>query len=211
MSVPDGAAARVRDLRLSKSMTLEELSGRTGLSISTLSKIENGKVSLSYDKLHKLGLGLGIDIAYFVTAEPSVLALAQHLGRRCATLNGGGSRIETTSYIYNYHATDLLNKKMTPMIIDIKAGPAEQEFEWSRHPGEEFILVLEGEVRFWSELYAPVVLREGESMYFDGAMGHSYRRNTDDATVILSISSASYEELVMARPPAFPEIPPGES
>jgi transcriptional regulator with XRE-family HTH domain len=211
MSIPDGAAARVRALRLSKSMTLAELSGRSGLPISTLSKIENGKVSLSYDKLNKLSLGLGTDMAYFVTAEPSVLALAQHLGRRCATLSGHGSRIETSRLTYHYHATDLLNKKMTPMIIDVKAGPAEQDSEWSRHAGEEFLLVLDGEVCFRSELYAPIVLKKGESLYFDGAMGHSYRRNTDDPAVILSIASASYEELVVTRPPAFPELPPEDT
>ena len=113
--------------------------------------------------------------------------------------------------MYNYHATDLLNKKMTPMVIDIKVGPGDETFEWSRHAGEEFILVLEGEVRFFSELYAPVVLKRGESMYFDGAMGHSYRRNSDAPATVLSIASASYEELKVTRAPSSSDTTSDES
>ena len=43
-----------------------------------------------------------------------------------------------------------------------------------RHPGEEFAYVLMGEVAFHSELYAPVVLKAGDSIYFDSEMGHAY-------------------------------------
>ena len=88
MSIPDDAAERVRALRFSKSMTLAELSARSGLPISTLSKIENGKVSLSYDKLQKLSVGLGTDMAYFVTGELSVVALAQHMGTAVFNAHG---------------------------------------------------------------------------------------------------------------------------
>jgi transcriptional regulator with XRE-family HTH domain len=198
MSIANTAAERVRALRLSQSMTLAELSARSSLPISTLSKIENAKVSLSYDKLRKLALGLSVDISYFIAVEPNALALAQQLGRRSLTRKDSLSIIETESHTYRYHATDLLNKKITPMIIDINL-PKDAETEFSRHPGEEFFLVLSGEVEFCCELYAPVVLQAGDSMYFDGGMGHAYKRNSDEPARILSVCCAAFEELELVR------------
>jgi transcriptional regulator with XRE-family HTH domain len=185
-------------------MTLAELSARSSLPISTLSKIENGKVSLSYDKLRKLALGLSVDIRDFVAAEPSALGLAQQLGRRSLSRKDDLSTIETESHTYRYHATDLLNKKMTPMIIDINAR-RDTEIEFSRHPGEKFFLVLSGEVEFCSELYAPVVLKTGDSMYFDGGMGHAYRRNSDESAQILSVCCTAFEEREVVRARALRE------
>jgi len=204
MSIANTAAERVRALRLSQSMTLAELSARSALPISTLSKLENGKVSLSYDKLRKLALGLSVDISYFVAVEPSAFALAQQLGRRSLSRKNDLSVIETDNYTYRYHATDLLNKKMTPMIIDIDV-PKDAEIEFSRHPGEEFFMVLKGEVEFCSELYAPTVLKTGDSMYFDGGMGHAYRRNSDAPAQILSVCCAAFEELELVRARAVSE------
>lgn len=195
MGITQTAAERVRATRLAKSMTLAELSGRSALPISTLSKIENNKVSLSYDKLRKLALGLGVDIGYFVAVEPSALALAEQMGRRSLTRRKDISTIETAEHIYGYHATDLLNKKMTPMVIDINIDPDQNNVEFSRHAGEEFFFVLSGKVRFCSELYAPVIMEPGDSMYFDGGMGHYYQRWSDEPASILSVCCATYEEL----------------
>jgi transcriptional regulator with XRE-family HTH domain len=186
-------------------MTLAELSGRSGLTMSTLSKIENDKVSLSYDKLRKLALGLGVDIGYFVAVEPAAVALTQQLGRRAVDSAGSGAHLETADYNYRYRATDLLNKKMTPMIIDIKLGPDDKPIEYSRHAGEEYFYVLEGRIRFLSDLYAPVTLSVGDSMYFDGGMGHAYQRVTKDPARILSVCCATFAELELARTRAVPD------
>ena len=56
--------AALRQLRREKSLTLAEVSQRTGFSVPTLSKVENDRLSLSYDKLIRLSEGLGVD-AYF--------------------------------------------------------------------------------------------------------------------------------------------------
>ena len=54
-----------------------------------------------------------------------------------------------------------------------------------RHPGEEFSYVLEGELDFHSELYAPVRLRAGDSIYFDSEMGHAYLKATVQRCTLL--------------------------
>ena len=70
---------RVRAIRLSQNLTLEEASKRTGLARSTLSKIENEQISPTFSAVNKLVHGLGIDIPQLF-AQPRTGASAG--GRR---------------------------------------------------------------------------------------------------------------------------------
>ena len=171
--------ARIRALRLGQGLTLAQLSARIGLAVSTLSKLEKGAISLSYDKLLLISEGLGLDMASLVDSKPQqprVPGLTS--GRRVLQRTGEGQVVETGSYRQTYLATELLNKKMTPIFVEIRARTLDEfvaEFGGLiRHPGEEFSYVLEGEIEFHSELYAPVRLRAGDSIYFDSEMGHAY-------------------------------------
>jgi transcriptional regulator with XRE-family HTH domain len=198
MSTNDNAAARLRSLRLSQSLTLAELSRRTDLPISTISKMENGKMSLSYDKLVKLSAGLGIGLAQLLAPEgvpnlagPTPQSMAPNLGRRSITRAQEVESFEAPPHSCHRLADDMLNKSMTPVIMDVNARLNEGKVELSRDAGEKFILVLEGEILFICELYAPVVLKEGDSIYFDAGMGHAYVRNTEARSRLLSVCSAS--------------------
>ncbi|MET0360492.1 MAG: XRE family transcriptional regulator [Sphingobium sp.] len=209
MSVDDQAGLRIRELRIAQGMTLVELGETAGLPVSTLSKLENNKMSLSYDKLVKIAVGLDVEVGQLLSGASTARAAAPSLGRRCLTPRDEGPRIETADYIYRYLANDLLNKRMTPMIMDIKSADTGQ-IEMSRHPGEEFIMVTEGRVRVVTELYAPMILGAGDTMYFDAGMGHAYLKEGEEPARLLSISSASAEELAAVRAPALPSLNGGE-
>ena len=60
----------MRSLRRDRGWTLETASARTGLSRSSLSKIENGRMSPTYDALLKLAGGFAIDVAELVAGGP---------------------------------------------------------------------------------------------------------------------------------------------
>jgi hypothetical protein len=161
--------------------------------------MENGKMSLSYEKLVKLSAGLGVGLAQLLAPEPvpslagpaASPSMAPSLGRRSITRAQDGGSSETPSDSCRYIANDMLNKSMTPVIMDIRARLEEGKVELSRNAGEKFVLVLEGEILFISELYAPVVLKEGDSIYFDAGMGHAYVRNTEARSRLLSVCSAA--------------------
>ena len=176
--------ATIRALRLSKGLTLAQVSEKTGLAVSTLSKLEIGSVSLSYDKLMLISKGLGVDMASLVDPKPQTArGSGMAAGRRAVQRAGDGQLVETHSYRQVYLATELLNKKMTPMFVEIRARTLEEFTEefggLIRHPGEEFTFVIEGELDFLSELYAPVRLRAGDSIYFDSEMGHAYLKASE--------------------------------
>lgn len=198
----DNPGAVLREIRKELGLTLADVSQRTGMPVSTLSKAETGKMSLSYEKLLRISRGLDIDITrLFSTGVPSPVTRRTATGRRSITLAGEGPSIRTATYNYIYPSADLLHKTLNPMIIDIKVRSIEDFGELMRHPGEEYALVLEGQCEFYCDLYAPSLLNKGDSVYFDGSMGHGYVAVGDGPCRILSICSATQDDLKSALQP----------
>ena len=197
--------AALRALRKQKDWTLAEVSQRTGFSVPTLSKVENDRLSLSYDKLIRLSEGLGIDIAQlFAPVDGEAPPIT---GRRSVNRSGDGELISTRNYDYRYLSTDVTHKKFIPILTELHAHSLEEFGELVRHTGEEFIFVLEGEVEVHTELYAPLVLSAGESAYIDSTMGHAYIARGDGPARIVGVCSASERDL---REVAVKSPPPRE-
>jgi transcriptional regulator with XRE-family HTH domain len=202
----------LRAIRRQKGWTLADVSTRTGLPVSTLSKVENGKMSLTYDKLVRISKGLEIDLAQLFSrgggGDPAAVS-----GRRSIARAGEGHAIETQSYGHLYPASDLLNKHFIPIVAEIRARSLSEFGEMIRHPGEEYAYVLEGEVELHTDLYAPVLLKAGDSIYFDSGMAHAYIAATDASCRVLSICSASEAELrsaIHAEPRESSQAAPGK-
>ena len=201
----------LKALRRQRGWTLAEVGRRTGLPTSTVSKIENDKMSLTFDKLSRLSSGLQLDISALFNGAPGEEGLSGASGRRSITRAGEGKAIETRNYAHLYPAWDLLNKRIIPIVAELHARSLEEFGELIRHPGEEYAFVLEGEVDLHTSLYAPVRLKTGDSIYFDSGMGHAYIAASDGPCRVLSICSAPERELIAAtdgRPsPEHPHRP----
>ena len=194
MKVPTpGPGEAIRALRKRIGLTLTELSGRTGLAVSTLSKLEMGHVSLSYDKLMLISKGLDVDMAELLDTTPHPNGAATNGGRRVVQRAGEGQHVETRSYSQVYLATELLNKRFTPIFCELHARTLDDFFaefgDFIHHPGEEFTYVIEGEVAFHTDLYAPVTLLAGDSIYFDSEMGHAYLKASDTRCCLVTTCS----------------------
>lgn len=175
-------------LRRRLKLTLAEVSKKTGVSVSTLSKVERNQLSLTYDKLVRLSRGLDVDITVFFEHPDDSPAVGQ--GRRSVNRVTDGQVIDTQNHHYVYLSTDLLRKQFVPIISDIRARSLEEFGQLVGHPGEEFTFVLEGRLAIHTEHYAPVVLAAGESIYFDSGMAHGYVALGNGPCRVLSICSA---------------------
>jgi transcriptional regulator with XRE-family HTH domain len=187
--------AALRALRKQKDWTLAEVSRRTGFSVPTLSKVENDRLSLSYDKLIRLSEGLGVDIAQLFSPVNGAASPTSIMGRRSINRDGEGELVATRNYDYRYLSTDVTRKKFIPILTELHAHSLEEFGELVRHSGEEFIFVIEGEVEVHTELYAPLVLSVGESAYIDSTMGHAYIARGDRPARIVGVCSASESDL----------------
>jgi len=183
--------ALLKALRLRKGLTLAEVSERTGLPVPTLSKLENDKISFSYDKLMQVSQGLKLDISELLSPEPSALPQIRAIGRRSVSRAGDGVTVHSGSYVYQHLGTDLLDKAFVPMVGEIRARSLEEFGEMIQHPGEEFVYVLKGALELHTRIYAPVLLDEGDSIYFDSDMDHAYISAGPGHCTVLSICSAA--------------------
>ncbi len=189
----------LRRLRGQEGWTLKQMSERTGIPVSTLSKIEHNRLTLSYDKLLQLAqkLGLRMSELFAESSEPADPQQQPVTARRSVGKLDRAVRVETANYDYFYMNTELRRKRMIPIVTKIRARTVEEFGELVRHSGEEFIYVLQGAVEVHTEFYDPVVLHEGESIYIDSNMGHAYiaAEGCAEATVLGVCSSA--EERLM--------------
>ena len=160
--------------------------------------MENDRVSLTYDKLMRLSAGMGIDISmlFGASAEDSVPAATQ--GRRSVTRHGEGRLIDSPNYLHLYAATELLNKRFIPIIVEPRTHSLEDFGELVRHVGEEFIYVLEGEIDVHTSLYAPVRLKAGDSIYLDSTMAHGYVAAAPGPCRVLAVCSGNENQMIAA-------------
>lgn len=177
--------AQLKAIRTNNKLTLEEASKLTGLARSTLSKIENEQISPTFTVMQKLALGLNIELPQLFT-KPKV---QQATGRRDITLLDTGKAHVTSTYEHELLATQFSNKKMIPYKSRVYARCFDDFGEWVRHEGEEFLLVLEGEIQFLSEFYEAVTLTKGDNVYYDATMGHLIISSSEEDALIFWVSA----------------------
>lgn len=182
---PLNLGKRVRDLRKERGWTLEQAAVQAGLARSTLSKIENGQMSPTYEALKKLAEGLAISVPQLFTAP----SRAQINGRMAVTRSGEGQNHPTVTYEHELLAPSLTRKKMLPYRARIRARSMEEFDGWVRHDGEEFLMVLTGVVRLYTEFYEPADLRRGDSAYYDASMGHNLISTSEEDATVLWVTS----------------------
>jgi transcriptional regulator with XRE-family HTH domain len=188
--------ALIRSLRSRHGWTLKEMSEKSGIPVSTLSKVEHDRLTLTYDKLYQLSQRLGMRMSELF-AELSDEGSAPVTARRSLGDLQHAIHIETPNYDYQFLCTELRRKRMIPVIARVRAKTFEQFGELVHHSGEEFTYVVKGRVVLHTEFYDPVVLNQGESIYFDSSMGHAYlaAEGCEEAEVLTLMSSADDEQM----------------
>lgn len=188
----------LRGLRKRNGWTVKEMSDRSGIPLSTLSKVENGRLTLSYDKLQLLSRRLKIRMSELFAEDggdsgpPPAFTARRSIGKLDRAI-----RVTTDNYDYRYLCTELRQKRMIPIIIRVRAKSMAEFDGLVRHPGEEFTYVIKGRVVIHTQFYDPLVLEEGESIYLDSSMGHAYLAAEDcDEAIVLGVCSSAEEDLL---------------
>ncbi len=172
------------------------MSEHTGIPVSTLSKVEHDRLTLTYDKLLGLSQRLGIRMAELLSvpdnaSQPSITA------RRSIGRIGQAVRVTTRNYDYYYLCTELRRKRMIPVLTHIRAKSVKEFGDLVHHSGEEYIYVVRGTITIHTEFYDPVRLEQGESIYIDSNMGHAYvAAEGCEEAVVLGIMSSADEKLM---------------
>jgi transcriptional regulator with XRE-family HTH domain len=174
----------VRDARKKKGWTLEETGQRAGIGRSTLSKIENNQTRPGFEIVRRLTQALELETPnLFLQSGKSDIS-----GRRDVTRKGEGEPKHTATYHHELLCNELASKQMLPYFSTIKARDFSDFDDWIRHRGEEFMLVLSGELELLTEHYRPLPMKAGDSVYYDSGMGHCCISTSEEDAVVLWVS-----------------------
>ena len=186
-----GFGVRLRALRKSKGFTLADLAALTDVSVSTISKAENGAISPTYDVILRLCKGLDVSVAQLVADDdggPSEDPTPR--GRFAVSRHGQAVKIDTRSYDYYYLCTGLKKKTMVPILARIKSHSVQEFGTLLTHAGEEFLFVLKGTVEVHTDYYQTETLSVGEGVYLDSTMAHGYVATGDEEVEVLCVCTS---------------------
>ena len=160
-------AQRIKTFRLNRRLTLQEVASRTGLTRSWLSKVENFRVTPSLPALGAIAEALEITMAELIEGLEKKPKLVM-------TRKGKGQRIVRDSAqskaIYESLAYQHKGRRMDPFLLEIPPHGHSHRSALP-HEGEEFLLVLSGQVDFEydQEIHS---LGKGDCLYFDATVKH---------------------------------------
>jgi transcriptional regulator with XRE-family HTH domain len=178
----------LREHRKARRLTLKDLSGRSGVALSTLSKMELGQISVSYEKLAAVARALSLDVGQLLDARGAAPEDAARPVVVWAEADGDPT-YSSGYYDYRVLANSFPGKRMTPMHGRIMARDRGQFPDFIRHPGQEFVTVLSGRVRIEFETGETIEVGRHESAYFDSGVGHIYLSlGRTDAQVLVVMS-----------------------
>jgi transcriptional regulator with XRE-family HTH domain len=186
----------LKGLRARNDWTLKEMSERSGIPVSTLSKVEHDRLTLTYDKLLQLSQRLNLRMSELF-AETGAAPEMPVTARRSLGDLAQAVRVNTANYDYFYLCTELRRKRMIPVLTRVRAKSVQEFGELVHHSGEEFIFVVSGRIIVHTAFYDPVTLEEGESIYIDSNMGHAYVTGEGcDEAVVLGVCSSAEDGLM---------------
>lgn len=162
---------RMKAVRLACGFTLEAAAQKAGLALSTIHKIENGRVSPSYENLVRMARAYDIGMERLFSADHE----AQQTTRLAVTRAGAGRKVSSKNFEYEILCNELAEKKIIPLVTVVSHRAPLRPDELEAHDGEETLYVLSGQVELVVEHYQPVLMNPGDCAYFDSTIKHGLR------------------------------------
>ena len=180
--------AKIKGIRESKNLSVEEIAERSGLSVDQINSIENDVNLPSLGPLIKIARALGVRLGTFMDDNDAlgpVVTRAKDREAESSISFSNGATDARKHMEYHPLAQQKAGRHMEPFIIDI--NPTEnQDFQLSAHEGEEFIYVMSGEVDvdYGKEKYT---LSEGDSIFYDSIVKHHLHGAPGKSAKILAV------------------------
>jgi len=178
---------KIKALRESRQISVEDLMERTGLSQEQIERIESNVDIPSLAPLIKIARALGVRLGTFLDDQDGSGAVVcrkeEHTDNSISFSNNAVSA--RTHMQYHSLSASKADRHMEPFIIDINQTD-ENTYELSSHEGEEFIYVMDGvvEIAYGKKKH---VIEAGDSIYYDSIVPHHVHGFEGQAARILAV------------------------
>lgn len=167
---------KLKELRSAKGFSLRELAERSGLSINTLSLIENGKSSPSVGTLQQLALVLDISMVSFFEPERITKSIVFTSENQRPTYSFGDSLMQNLG-------SELSSKTVQPFCFTLQPGMGSGA-EVCAHTGYEFVYCLSGTLWYQVGMQA-FNLHSGDSLVFEAHLPHRWENQSGEPAQFL--------------------------
>jgi len=165
---------KIKQLRIRKNLTLEELASRCELTKGFLSQLENDLSSPSISTLEDILEALGSSLSEFFSEDKSPTQVVFREEDFFVD--------ERENFTIDWIVPNTQKNEMEPILITIPEGG--ESFEMEPHQGEEFGMVIDGAVQLivGDNCYS---VKKGETFYLNGKEFHKIvNKNKKDAKVL---------------------------
>ncbi|MEZ0397109.1 MAG: helix-turn-helix domain-containing protein [Anaerolineales bacterium] len=187
---------RLRELRLARGLTLEQVAADTGLSVSFLSMLERDKVSVSVDNLERLARYYQVHMVHFFSGEADSPVMVTRRTDILRRLEENGQSPASVTLLVNRP-----NPRMEPLLVHIAPGREEPHFR--QHEADTLVYVLNGRARLVSETGEETMLEQGDLAYYVNLPHRRFINASQNEPLTLVIITApptsSLDELLKAR------------
>ncbi len=166
--IEDVVRSRLRSLRHTLGLSLDELAKRTHLSASTISRIETGRRTISLDVLLPLARALQVDLETLLEADHDDDVVIR------PTPSTSGERTTWT----------LSRSTGNTIAIKVRLEPTSQPADRRVHPGHDWFFVIDGRVRLTLG-EREVVIETGEAAEFATMTPHAIQAIDGPAELIM--------------------------
>lgn len=187
MSETNNLGHKIRQLRESREMTLDQLAIQSHCHVDLLRRIEAGEQIPSLAPLMSIARALGMRLGTLLDDDPHEGALLIRGGQSQDVIRFSGQTAhgEGSNLVFHSLGAGKKDRHMEPFVIDVEPDNS-QTPSLSSHEGEEFIYVLDGviEINYGHSVYQ---LEAGDSLYYDSIVEHNVHAKGEQTARILAV------------------------
>ncbi len=160
---------KIKEIRESKGLSLQDLASKTGFSTAYLSQLENHLISPPLGAIIKIANSMDVEMGTLFSQAGKAPFTIVRKDERTPTSRVASKEGVRYGYSYESLAPDKINRRMEPFIVTLE--PTEKKSMPYNHEGEEFLFVLEGKIEVQLGSYSDI-LEPGDSIYYDSTTPH---------------------------------------
>ena len=177
----------IRRLRLLKGVSLRAFAAMTGLSPGFISLVERGKCSVGLDSLGAIAQTLDVAV-YRLMETPAAVEQAHRVPHIVRADGEARAVIKTGRMEYRVLSSPWADRVLEPLLVTVSPHMPPMGTPHG-HPGEEFGMVIQGEVVFMVD-GRDYTLRAGDSIHMKSGLPHEIRNDTGQPAQVMYVSTS---------------------